>query len=282
MTDAGTQRPPLPAPLGHPAIDSHCHLDMRLDSEPEWTPAEALAAARSVGVSHIVQVGCDVQGSIWASEVAATHEGIAATVALHPNEAPRLVAKSGRSAFESAWEQIATLASGAHVRAIGETGLDYFRTGPEGRAVQEESFRRHIELARSLGKPVVVHDRDSHADVMRVLDEQRPETVVLHCFSGDAEFARECVSRGWYLSFAGPVTFKNSPALRDALLVTPVELLLVETDAPFLAPVPHRGRPNASYLIPETLRAMAAVRMVDPDALAAATFTNTQHVFGKF
>jgi TatD DNase family protein len=282
VSESRAERPAAPEPLGQPAIDSHCHLDMRLDNEFEWSPAEALAAARAVGVTHVVQVGCDVAGSRWAAKTAADHDGIAATVALHPNEVPRLFAGGGRDAFEAAWAVIGELAALPQVRAVGETGLDHFRTGPEGWAAQEESFRRHIESALTLNKPVVVHDRDAHTDVLRVLSDYPAAIIVMHCFSGDVTFASECAKRGWYLSFAGPVTFKNSPDLRAALAVVPTELLLVETDAPYLTPTPHRGRPNGSYLIPLTLRAMAAVRDTDPDDLAAATFGNTQQVFGIF
>lgn len=278
----GGPRPPAPEPLSHYAIDAHCHLDLVLDDEGDWTPEQALAAARAVGVQYIVQVGCDAESSAWAADVAGRVPGIVATVALHPNEAARLVAGGRPAAWERAWDRIVELAGAPQVRAIGETGLDHFRTGPDGHAAQVDSFRRHIELARDLGKPVVVHDRDAHEEVLEVLDDLRPETVVMHCFSGDAAFARECVARGYFLSFAGPVTFKSSPDLRDALLEVPPELIMVETDAPYLAPVPHRGRPNASYLIPHTLRSMAAVRGDDADALAAATYAATEQVFGPF
>jgi len=199
-------------------------------------------------------------------------------VALHPNEAPRL---AGRGAFEDTWAEIERLAADPHVRAVGETGLDHFRTGEDGRADQEHSFRLHIDLAKRLGKTLVIHDRDAHDDVLRVMDDEgAPERVVMHCFSGDADFARACLERGYWLSFAGTVTFKNAAELRDALLVTPRDRLLVETDAPFLTPVPYRGRPNAPYLIPITVRALAAVRGIDEDTLATALGTNTAHAFG--
>ncbi len=189
-----------------------------------------------------------------------------AGVALHPNEAPRLAA-AGQ--LEEALAEIERLAQ-AHdkVRAVGETGLDHFRTGPEGREAQVESFRRHIDLAKRLDKTLVIHDRDAHDDVLRVVDEEgAPDRWVMHCFSGDAEFARECLDRGAYLSFAGTVTFKNAQPLRDALLVVPPDRLLVETDAPYLTPSPYRGRPNASYLVPHTMRAMAEVRGDDLETL---------------
>jgi TatD DNase family protein len=166
---------------------------------------------------------------------------------------------------------------------VGETGLDFFRTGEEGRGVQEEYFRRHIDLAKRVGKPVMIHDRDSHSDVIRVLEsEGPPETVVFHCYSGDAEMARYCTERGWYLSFAGTVTFKNASALRESVAVAPLDRLLVETDAPYLTPTPYRGRPNASYLVPLTVRVMAEHAGVDEDTMATALWDNSQRVFGPW
>jgi TatD DNase family protein len=199
-------------------------------------------------------------------------------VALHPNEAPRL-AEEG--AFEETWAEIEQLAQAPQVRAVGETGLDHFRTGEEGRAAQEHSFRLHIDLAKRLGKTLVIHDRDAHDDVLRVVDsEGAPERVVMHCFSGDAVLARECLDRGFWLSFAGTVTFKNAGYLREALLVAPADRLLVETDAPFLTPTPHRGRPNASYLVPLTVRLMAEERGDDLEGLCRQVEENTFAAFG--
>jgi TatD DNase family protein len=212
-------------------------------------------------------------------QTAESHAPIVAGVALHPNEAPRL-AEEGR--LDDALAEIELLArSSDRVRAVGETGLDYFRTGPEGRAAQHHSFRAHIELARSLGKTLVIHDRDAHADVVRLVDEVgAPERWVMHCFSGDAEFARQCLDRGAHLSFAGTVTFKNAEPLREALRITPQDRILVETDAPYLTPMPHRGRTNASYLVPLTIRSMAATRGDDVAGLCRAIEANTLSVFG--
>jgi TatD DNase family protein len=271
--------------LRTPVIDTHCHLDIADgDQGAEWLGVDAaVAAAASVGVTRIVQVGCDLPSARWSAAAAASHPALVATVALHPNEAPRILESGGRAALEAAFDEIASLAALPQVRGVGETGLDYFRTGEDGRGVQEESFRRHIDLARSLGKPLVIHDRDAHDDVIRVLESQgAPEKVVFHCFSGDAAMARHCAERGWYLSFAGTVTFKNAASLREALAVTPLDRVLVETDAPYLTPMPYRGRPNASYLVPLTVRAMASTLDVDEDTLATALWHNAQHVFGPW
>ncbi|MFB6562312.1 TatD family hydrolase [Streptomyces sp. NPDC056400] len=280
--------PPLPEPLRVAVADSHTHLDMQAG-----TVEEGLAKAASVGVTTVVQVGCDVKGSRWAAETAAAYENVHAAVALHPNEAPRIVlgdpdgwsrqgarAGGGEAALDEALAEIEALAALDHVKAVGETGLDYFRTGPEGMAAQERSFRAHIEIAKRQGKALVIHDRDAHADVLRVLREEgAPERTVFHCYSGDADMARECAAAGYYMSFAGTVTFKNAAPLREALAVAPLELVLVETDAPYLTPAPYRGRPNAPYLIPLTVRAMAAVRDIDEDTMARALAANTARAF---
>ncbi|MFF1419204.1 TatD family hydrolase [Streptomyces sp. NPDC058280] len=281
--------PPLPEPLRVPVADSHTHLDMQ-----DGTVGEGLEKAASVGVTTVVQVGCDLKGSRWAAETAAAYENVHAAVALHPNEAPRIVhgdpdgwsrqgarAGGGDPALDDALAEIDRLAALVQVRAVGETGLDHFRTGPEGMAAQERSFRAHIEIAKRHGKALVIHDREAHADVLRILaDEGAPEQTVFHCYSGDAEMAEICAAAGYYMSFAGNVTFKNAQPLRDALKVAPIELVLVETDAPFLTPAPYRGRPNAPYLIPVTLRAMAEVRGIGEDTMAEAISRNTAHAFG--
>ncbi|MEW2547777.1 TatD family hydrolase [Streptomyces sp. NPDC047002] len=265
--------PPLPAPLRVAVADAHTHLDMQRDDVEE-----SLARAASVGVTTVMQVGCDLAGSRWAARTAAAHAAVHAAVALHPNEAPKLEAAG---TLDAALAEIAGLAALPEVRAVGETGLDHFRTGPEGRGAQERSFRAHIDIAKRHGKALMIHDRDAHADVLRILEEEgAPERTVFHCYSGDAEMARVCAERGYFMSFAGNVTFKNAQPLRDALAVAPQELVLVETDAPFLTPAPFRGRPNAPYLIPVTLRAMAAVRGADEDGFAAALAANTARAFG--
>jgi len=277
-----TTYPPLPEPLLGNVFDSHCHLDIR-DGDDWLSVDEALARARSVGVAGIVQVGCDLPSARWSVATAEQHRDVIAAVALHPNEAPQIVAAQGRAALEDAWAEIDQLAAHERVRAVGETGLDFFRTGPEGRDVQEESFRRHIAMAKKHNKALMIHDRDAHDDVVRVLDDEGPpDVVVFHCFSGGPELARTCSERGWRMSFAGTVTFRNAQPLRVALAVAPLDLLLVETDAPFLAPTPFRGRPNASYLIPHTLRVMADVKGVPVEVLAAQVAANTHVTFGDF
>ena len=270
-------RPPAPEPLPHPVVDNHCHLDI---ADGDWLVTEAaIASAAAVGVTRIVQIGCDLPGARWAVEAAAAYDALVAGVALHPNEAPRL-AEEGL--LDEALAEIEALA-GAHdkVRAVGETGLDRFRTGDEGREAQEHSFRAHVSMAKRLDKTLVIHDRDAHDDVLRVIDEEgAPERWVMHCFSGDDRFARECLERGAFLSYAGTVTFKNAQPLRDALVVTPQDRLLVETDAPYLTPAPYRGRPNASYLVPHTVRAMAETRGDDLEDLCRAIDANTERAFG--
>jgi TatD DNase family protein len=276
MSDRGNRSgdpPPLPEPLPVPAADSHCHLDIM------GVPvAEVIAQAAAAGVERIVQVGIDVPTSRWSADVALHHEEIWATVALHPNEAPLL---AERGELEAALAEIDRLAARPEVRGVGETGLDYFRTGQEGRISQQESFRRHIDIAKRHGIALMIHDRDAHGDVLRVLQEEgSPDRVVFHCFSGDAEMAKVCADRGYVLSFAGNVTFKNAQQLRDAVQVAPLDQLLVETDAPFLTPMPYRGRPNAPYLIPLTLRCIAEVKSVALDAVCAAVATTTRAVYG--
>lgn len=276
MSRAGrtAEPPPLPEPLAVPVIDNHCHMDIAYGADPPRPVDDYLADAQAVGVEAIVQIGCDLPSAYWATETAAAYDDIWAGVALHPNEAPRLAA---RGELDRALDEIAALAALPHVKVVGETGLDYFRTGPDHQPVQHESFRRHIAIAKQVGKALQIHDRDAHDDVLRILAEEGPpDVVIFHCFSGDAAMARVCAERGYYLSFAGTVTFANAPNLRDALAVTPRSRILVETDAPFLAPVPYRGRPNASYLIPVTLQAMAEHLGVPVDELATDVMSNTR------
>ncbi len=276
------QRPPAPEPLPHPVVDNHCHLDISRGREPRppepATVAAAIAQAAAVNVTRIVQVGCDLPGARWAVAVAKQHPELVAAVALHPNEVPGLAA---RGQLEAAWTEIEALAADPVVRAVGETGLDHYRTREAGWALQAESFAWHVDLAKRLDRTLMIHDRDAHREILDVLDaEGVPERWVMHCFSGDAEFARACLDRGAHLSFSGTVTFGNAHELREALVATPQDRLLVETDAPYLTPHPHRGADNASYLIPLTMRLMADVRSEDLGVLCAAVDANTDRAYG--
>jgi TatD DNase family protein len=264
--------PPAPEPLPVAVLDSHTHLD-HVGGDPDV----AIGAAAAVGVTRLVQVGVDVASSRWAAALAARSPHVLATVGIHPNEAPRL------STLDDSLRGIEELARAERVRAIGETGLDTYRTGDEGRPAQEHAFRAQIAIAKRYDRTLVVHDRDAHADILRVLDDEgAPDRVVMHCFSGDADFARACLQRGFILSFAGTVTFTNAPALREAAAITPAEQLLVETDAPYLTPMPYRGRPNAPYLIPLTVRALAKTTGRDLDAVCAAISATGERVFGPW
>lgn len=264
--------PPAPPPLAVAVLDSHTHLDI-----VGTDPVAQIESAAAVGVDRLVQVGVDVDSSRWGVALAEQQPAVLAAVALHPNDAPRL------SNLDEALRSIEALAPHPRVRAIGETGLDQFRTGDDGRAVQERSFREHIAIAKRYDRTLMIHDRDAHADVLRVLDEEgAPDRVVMHCFSGDADFAIECRKRGFLLSFAGTVSFTNAKALREAAALTPAESMLVETDAPFLTPTPYRGRPNGSYLIPLTMRVLAEVTGTDLDDLCATISANGERVFGPW
>jgi TatD DNase family protein len=280
--------PPAPEPLPSPALDSHTHLDIVVGERPAhgagdegWPDDDAvdaeIAAAAAVGIPRLVQVGVDVPSSRWSAALAGRHPSVLAAVAIHPNEA------GAGAATDDALAEIDRLAALPRVRAVGETGLDRFRTGEEGWAAQEASFRAHIRIAKEHGLALVIHDRDAHDDVLRVLeDEGAPEHTVLHCFSGDAEFAKACVQRGYVLSFAGTLTFANAAYLRDAAALAPLDQLLVETDAPFLTPVPYRGRPNAPRLVPHTVRALAEVTGTDLPELCAALTDTAERVFGPW
>jgi len=295
--------PPPPEPLAVPVLDSHTHLDIIVaefgaEARTERTEARAEAraeagaeadaeagagvskiieAAGKAGVDRLVQVGVDVPSSRWGIEAADRYAAVVATVAVHPNEAPRL------ADLDEALREIEAMAAHPRVRGIGETGLDTYRTGEQGRAAQEASFRAHIAIAKRYAKPLVIHDREAHADVLRVLDDEgAPATVVMHCFSGDADFAAECVRRGYLLSFAGTVSFANAHPPREAAALTPAEQILVETDAPYLTPMPYRGRPNAPYLIPLTVRALAQAKGIEVDALCAAISATGERVFGPW
>lgn len=271
--------PAAPEPLAVAVYDNHAHLEIE-DGEVGLSLDEQLERAAEAGIAGVVQAGGDIESSRWSAWAAATHPRVLAAVAIHPNEAP-VYRAAGRLA--EAIAVIDELAAQPRVRAIGETGLDFFRTGEDGLPAQFESFEAHIALAKKHGIAMQIHDRDAHDAVLETLTRVgAPERTVFHCFSGDADMARACADAGYRLSFAGNVTFKNAQNLRDALAVTPRERILVETDAPFLTPVPHRGRPNAPYLVPVTVRFMAAELGVDLDELCAQLAANTLEVYGSF
>jgi TatD DNase family protein len=270
---------PQPEPLLVPTVDAHAHLEIVTNAAPDSDEVrKVLDDARDAGVDRVVQVGYSAEQSQWCVDAADHWKGrVLAAVALHPNEAPVV------EDLEHDWSIIAKLAEHPRVRAIGETGLDYFRTPPELRKRQQESFKWHIELAKKHKKALVIHDRDSHEDVLSVLLEVgAPEQTIFHCFSGDLEMAKICVERGYILSFAGTLTFKNAPQLREAVKIVPADQLLVETDSPFLAPSPHRGALNTPAQIANIVRAMADERNVSDAELATTLSNNAERIFGSF
>ena len=272
-------RPPLPERLPFPIYDNHTHLEFE-DGLEVLDPRDSLERAERVGVAGVVQVGTDLETSRWSAEMAASDPRVLAAVALHPNEAPKLFAQGLLSAHLS---EISRLASQPRVRAVGETGLDFFRTGEDGRDAQIESFEAHIDIAKGNGLALQIHDRDAHDAVVSTLKRiGAPERTVFHCFSGDAELAKICNDHGWYMSFSGTSTFKNAQGLRDALAVAKPELVLIETDAPFLTPEPFRGRPNAPYLMPHTVRRMAEALGEPLEELCARLAANTEKVYGSW
>ncbi|MFD5600131.1 TatD family hydrolase [Leucobacter sp. NPDC058333] len=272
-------RPEPPEPLSVPVYDNHTHLEFE-DGVDQLDPLESLDRAERVGVRGVVQVGTDLETSRWSAQLAASDPRVLAAVALHPNEAPR-VAEQGLLCEQLS--EISRLAAEPRVRAIGETGLDFFRTGEDGREAQIESFEAHIEIAKSNGIALQIHDRDAHDEVVAtLLRVGAPERTVFHCFSGDARLARLCNEHGWYVSVAGPSTFKNAPTLREAIVATKPELLLIETDAPFLTPEPFRGRPNAPYLMPYTVRRLAETLGRPLDEVCAQLAANTERVYGSW
>jgi TatD DNase family protein len=263
-------------PLRVPVFDAHTHLDATAQKAGVAPDAAFVAAtmsdARAVGVAAAITVGDSVASSRWCVQAAAQHQDVYAAVAVHPTEVDGLT--------DDDYAELESLARHEKVVSVGESGLDYYwdRTTPHQ---QQDHFRRHIALAKAVGKPLMIHDRDAHTDVLKILREQgAPERVIFHSFSGDEAMARECVAAGYVLSFSGVVSFKNAPDTRAAAAVTPPELMLVETDAPFLTPHPHRGRPNAPRLLPLTVRALAQATGADVNALCAAVADNGVRLFG--
>lgn len=275
-TSTGPDAAPLAVPpLRVPVFDAHTHLDavaQKAGAEPDAAfVAATMAEARAAGVVAAITVGDTVASSRWCVQTAEQHRDVYAAVAVHPTEVDGLT--------DDDYAELESLARHEKVVAVGESGLDYYwdRTTPER---QDVHFRRHIALAKAVGKPLMIHDREAHADVLRILREEgAPDQVVFHSFSGDEQMARECVAAGYVLSFSGVISFKNAPALRAAAAVTPPELMLVETDAPFLTPHPLRGRPNAPRLLPLTVRALAAAVGADVAELCAILAENGTRLF---
>lgn len=272
---AQVARPPLPEPLPAPALDSHCHLEMIEQPVPD-----VLADAQAAGIARVVTVGTDLATSRWSAERAAEHPRLWAAVAVHPNET--VAAAAAGQGREEILAQIAELAALDQVRAVGETGLDYYRDYAPP-AVQQEWFRAHIQIAKQSGKALMIHDRDAHEDVLRILAEEGPpDRVIFHCFSGDAAMAKRCADAGYVMSFAGNVTFASARSLREAAEMAPVELILAETDAPFLTPVPHRGKPNAPAMVATTLRALAEIKQLPVAELCGAVTATAERVLGPW
>ena len=273
---------PAPEPLSVPIYDNHCHLEFVFDEAVGAMPwKDNLDISESVGIKGVVQVGVTLESSKWCAELATKDSRVLAAVALHPNEAPLY---ENVSALDAAIAEIAELATQPRVRAIGETGLDFFRTeGEESIKLQQHSFEEHIRIAKENNIALMIHDRDAHDEVVATLKRVGPpDKVVFHCYSGETDLAQICIDNGWYMSFAGNITIKRNQHLRDSLKLAPKELILIETDAPFLAPEPFRGRPNAPYLVPITARFMAETRGEDLDVLCAQLASNTQAVYGSW
>lgn len=272
--------PELPEPLEVGTYDNHTHLEIA-DGDSPLTVEQHLDLMNQVGMLGAVQVGVTLESSHWSAKVASENPMLLAAVALHPNEAPLY---QNQNALDQAIAEIADLARQPRVRAVGETGLDYFRTtGEQELKLQLHSFESHIEIAKSNDIALQIHDREAHEDVVKTLKRVgSPEKVVLHCFSGDVGLVEIAKNNGWFISFAGNITFKKNQYLRDALLAADIRQVLIETDAPFLTPEPLRGRPNAPYLVPHTLRYMAQLLEVDVNKLAEQINRNTENAYGSW
>ncbi|WP_062071517.1 TatD family hydrolase [Demequina sediminicola] len=278
MTRPGTW-PATPEPLPAPIVDNHCHLDFPAGDEP-FTVEDRLAAAAAAGVTRVVQIGCDLESAEWTADAVTKYPQMLGGVALHPNDAAVLAA---RGEYDEAFARIGDLARGERIRVVGETGLDFFRTGPEGRDAQITAFRDHIALAKELNLPMQIHDRDAHADVVDILmRDGAPERTVFHCFSGDAGLAKLAMQHGWFLSFSGTVTFKNAGGLRAALAVADLSQVLVETDAPFLTPHPYRGAPNHPALAALTARTVAEVLETDLETVCTTVTETSEMLYGSW
>jgi len=285
QTPAGRSGPPVTSPLPRPAFDSHTHLDIMGLPVPG-----VLEAARAAGIERVITVGVDLESSRWSARCAAEYASVFAAVAIHPNGTAAAAGVTGGPAAaggdvasaDAVLAEIETLAGLPQVRAVGETGLDYYRDHSDP-ALQREWFRAHIGIAKRTGKALMIHDREAHEDVLRILAEEgAPDKVVFHCFSGGEQMAKRCAEQGYVMSFAGNLTFASAQNLRDAAAVAPADLLLVETDAPFLTPVPYRGKPNSPALAAYTARRLAEVKDMDVAELCALVMATGERIFGPW
>lgn len=246
--------------------DTHCHLGAL-----DISAAEAVERAQAAGVTTLLTVGTDLASSAESVSIASAFTSVRAVVGIHPHNAIE--------ATDQVLSRLASLARSPAVAGIGETGLDYFRDHSP-RVRQEEAFREHIRLAKDLDKALVVHARDAHDDVLRILDEERaPDRTVMHCFSGDGDVVKRCAERGWFMSFAGNVTFRNAPELREAAVEVPAELLLTETDSPYLSPHPHRGKPNEPARVTHVVDELADLHGMASWEMARITSDNARRAF---
>ncbi len=302
MAKKKRQWPAPDLPLGAEVMDNHTHLPLHPGEIPkadgyQMPLAEQLALAGEVGVSRMISVACALPDFEPNIELAHRESPVRAALAIHPNEAAlhagftetspdgfKHVQEDHHVPLVVALEQLSEKLNDPKVVAVGETGLDYYRTGEPGREAQAESFEIHLELARAHGLPLQIHDREAHDDTLKVLRRaaSRSQDIVFHSFSGDADMARHLADRGWYASFSGPLTYPANAHLRDAFLAMPRELVLVETDAPYLTPVPWRGSPNASYVMTHTVRAMADLWGVDAEEAAEILMENSREVYGTW
>jgi TatD DNase family protein len=233
--------------------------------------ADLVARARAAGVDTLVNVGVDLASSAECVQTASAYDNVWAVVGIHPHNAIE--------ATEHVLERLSSLASHSQVVGIGETGLDYFRDHSP-RVRQQDAFRDQIRIARDHDKALVIHDRDAHGDVLDILDHVgAPARTVFHCFSGDAEMVRHCADRGWFISFAGNVTFSNAPVLREAAQATPLELMVIETDTPYLSPHPHRGQVNEPARLPVTAQLLAQLKDVSVEEFGRTTSDNAKRLF---
>ncbi|NLC39138.1 MAG: TatD family hydrolase [Clostridia bacterium] len=249
--------------------DTHVHLNDR-QYKDDWE--ETVKRAQEAGVVLMINVGYDLPSSRRAVQMAQGRDGLYAAVGIHPHDALTL--------NEAALAELRSLAGHPRVVAVGEMGLDYYRD-LSPREVQRKAFRQQLRLARELGKPVIIHDRDAHGDVLKILREEKAQELggVLHCFSGSWEMAREAIKMGFYISFAGPVTYKNARRLLEVARQVPLNRLLLETDCPYLTPEPHRGRRNEPLYVALVAEKIAELRGMDLEELAAATLSNARTLF---